>query len=97
MGGHFEQSGTWDGSNARAFCISMALFKSDELLELSRRQSAAKPQTLLGKVQRLGGFSSVRCNTPLASDTRKSDDIVLAPGDSGISRMLTTSPWTLLV
>jgi hypothetical protein len=73
----------------------MALFKSDELLELSRRQSAAKPQTLLWKVQRLGGFSSVRCNTPLASDTRKSDDIVLAPGDSGISRMLTTSPWIL--
>jgi len=41
-------------------------------------QSAAKPQTLLWKVQRLVGESSVTRNTTLAPDTRKSDDIVHA-------------------
>ncbi len=35
----------------------------------SIRQSAAKPQTLLWKVQRLMGIVSVLCNTILASDT----------------------------
>jgi hypothetical protein len=61
----------------------MALVKSDELLELSRRQSAAKPYKRVRKVQRLGGLRRSACNTPLASDTLMGDDIVLATGDSG--------------
>ena len=43
------------------------------------RQSAAKPQTLLRKVQRLMGLASVLCNTMIASDTVAfiaGDDIV---------------------
>ena len=47
------------------------------------RQSAAKPQTLLRKVQRLMGLTSVLCNTILASDTvtlMVGDDIVHSIG-----------------
>ena len=47
------------------------------------RQSAAKPQTLLRKVQRLMGLASVLCNTILASDTvafNAGDDIVRSIG-----------------
>ena len=47
------------------------------------RQSAAKPQTLLRKVQRLMGLASVLCNTILASDTvtlMVGDDIVQTVG-----------------
>ena len=42
----------------------------------AKRQSAAKPQTLLRKVQRLMGLASVLCNTMIASDT-----VVLTAGD----------------
>ena len=53
-------------------CWKSKLFKTT-------RQSAAKPQTLLWKVQRLMGLTSVLCNTILASDTvafNAGDDIV---------------------
>ena len=64
-----EPCRSWDGGDARAFCERMALVKSDELLELSRRQSAAKPYMRVRKVQRLGGVQRTVRNTPLASDT----------------------------
>ena len=49
----------------------------------AKRQSAAKPQTLLWKVQRLMGLVGVLCNTIIASDTlafNAGDDIVHSIG-----------------
>jgi len=60
----------------RMNCWKSKLFKTT-------RQSAAKPQTLLWKVQRLMGLTSVLCNTILASDTvafNAGDDIVRSIG-----------------
>jgi len=60
----------------------------------STRQSAAKPQTLLWKVQRLMGLTSVLCNTILASDTVtiwNGDDIVQATEKSVDSMQLHAS------
>ena len=57
-------------------CWESALLKA-------KRQSAAKPQTLLRKVQRLMGLTGVLCNTILASDTvafNAGDDIVHSIG-----------------
>ena len=70
----------------------------------AKRQSAAKPQTLLWKVQRLMGLVSVLCNTILASDTvtlMVGDDIVHSIGKPlGIIQLRAASapmPYSLVL
>ena len=78
-------------------CWKSALLKA-------KRQSAAKPQTLLWKVQRLMGLVGVLCNTIIASDTlafNAGDDIVHSIGKPlGIIQLRAASapmPYSLVL